>query len=351
MTRTPSEPVSTKPFLRALAGMRVDPPPIWLMRQAGRYLPEYREIRSRARDFVALCLTPELAAEVTLQPIRRYGFDAAILFSDILMVPHGLGQKLAFVEGEGPRLEPVRDVDAIGRLSSNGVADRLAPVMETVRRVAAALRAEVALIGFAGSPWTVACYMVEGSGGDFTRVKRWAVSDPAGFGRLIDLLVDATVIYLDAQIAAGAEAVQLFDSWAGILDEPGFERWVIGPTREIVGRLRARRPGVKVIGFPRAAGALMLPYGEVTGVDAIGLDYGVPVGWAARALPGHLALQGNLDPVVLVAGGEALEREARRIVRALADRAHVFNLGHGITPDTPPDHVARLVDVVRSAGL
>jgi uroporphyrinogen decarboxylase len=338
---------ATKPLLRVLSGMRADPPPIWLMRQAGRYLPEYRATRAQAKDFVQLCLTPELATEVTLQPIRRYGFDAAILFSDILMVPHGLGQKLAFLEGEGPKLEPVRDAQALGRLSVGGVAERLAPVMETVRRLSVELPKEVALIGFAGSPWTVACYMVEGGGGDFTRVRRWSVSDPETFGRLIDLLVDATVIYLDAQIEAGAEVIQLFDSWAGILDETGFGRWVIEPTRRIIERLRGRHPGVRIIGFPRAAGALMLGYAATTGIDAIGLDYGVPLGWAADALPANLALQGNLDPVVLVAGGVALEDATRRILVALKGRAHVFNLGHGITPDTPLDHVARLIEIVR----
>ncbi|MFT8244972.1 uroporphyrinogen decarboxylase [Roseomonas sp. BN140053] len=342
-----------KPILRTLAGESVWPPPMWLMRQAGRYLPEYREVRAQAGDFIALCTNPELAAEVTLQPLRRYGFDAAILFSDILMVPWAMGQPLRFAEGEGPLLEPVRDAASIGALRVTGVAERAAPIFETVARVRALLDVQhqrSALIGFAGSPWTVACYMVEGrGGGEFAQARRLAYSDPALFGRLIRSLTDATAEYLLGQVEAGAEVLMLFDSWAGLLPPAQFRRWVIEPTAELVRRLRKRLPaGFPIIGFPRLAGPLLVEYAQRTGVQAVGLDTAMDPRWAAANLPPNLALQGNLDPQALVSGGPALEAEARALLAALRGRPFIFNLGHGIVPPTPPEHVAALVRLVRT---
>jgi uroporphyrinogen decarboxylase len=338
----------SKPLVRALRGERLDVPPIWLMRQAGRYLPEYLALRARAPDFLTFCLTPELAAEVTLQPIRRFGFDAAIVFSDILVVPHALGQRVAFREGEGPVLEPVRDERDVRKLEAARVAERTAPVRETLRQVRAALPSDVALIGFAGAPWTVASYMVEGgTSRDFARTKRWAFADPTGFAGLIDCLVSATTSYLLGQIEAGAEAVQLFDSWAGVLPESEFRRWVIEPTARIVTALKARHPTVPIIGFPRGAGVLYEVYAGDTGVDAVSLDSTVPLTWAREHLQARHALQGNLDPVLLLAGGPAMAAAARAIVAALRGGPFVFNLGHGILPETPPETVARLVEVVR----
>ena len=342
-----------KPFLRALGGEPVWPPPIWLMRQAGRYLPEYREVRAQAGDFIALCTNPELAAEVTLQPLRRYGFDAAILFSDILMVPWAMGQKLRFAEGEGPILEPLRDAEAIGGLRLSGVAERAAPIFGTVSRVRALLEAQhgrSALIGFAGAPWTVACYMVEGrGGGEFSHARRMAHADPALFGRLIRGLTDATAEYLLGQAAAGAEALMIFDSWAGLLPPSGFRRWVIEPTVELVRRLRKRLPAdFPLIGFPRLAGPMLTEYATRTGLQAVGMDTAMDPRWAATQVPGHVALQGNLDPQVLVAGGAALETEARALLAAMRGRPFVFNLGHGIVPPTPPENVAALVRTVRT---
>ena len=337
-----------KPLLRALAGETLERPPIWLMRQAGRYLPEYRAVRAKAGGFVDLCLTPELAAEVTLQPIRRFALDGAILFSDILMVPYGLTQPLSFREGEGPVLEPIAGAAELARLKPAGFGERVAPIFETVRRVCAALPAEVALIGFAGSPWTVATYMVEGgSSREFTRTKRWLYGDPDGFAALIAQLVDTTVDYLGRQIEAGAEAVQLFDSWAGVLAAPAFQRWVVEPNAAIIAALRARHPTVPVILFPRGAG---VNYTAVTTIGAagLGLDTVVPVDWAREQLQPHAALQGNLDPQVLVTGGAALAREATRIRDALRGGPFIFNLGHGIVPETPPEHVAELVRLVRA---
>lgn len=339
----------SKPFLRALAGETLSRPPFWLMRQAGRYLPEYREVRAKAGGFLDLCYTPALATEVTLQPIRRYAMDAAILFSDILVLPHALGQPLAFMEGEGPKLEPVRSSADLLTLDASGLHARLAPVYETVARIRSALPADVALIGFAGSPWTVACYMVEGGGSkEFAAVKGWAYRDPSGFGTLIDLLVDATADYLCRQVEAGAEAVQLFDSWAGVLPEAAFERWVVAPTRRIVERVAARCPGVPIIGFPRGAGVLYERYAAATGVTALGLDTTVPVGWAAARLQRLLPVQGNLDPIELIAGGSSLETAVRAILEGFSGRPFIFNLGHGVVPSTPPEHVAALAALLRA---
>jgi len=344
----------TKPLLRALRGEAVWPPPIWLMRQAGRYLPEYRAIRANAKDFVALCTTPELATEVTLQPLRRYGFDAAILFSDILMLPWALGQGLEYREGEGPVLPPLRDVAALAALDPQRIPEAIAPILETVRRVRAGLVmegfADRALIGFAGAPFTVACYMVEGGGShDFAATRAMAYGEPALFERLISLLTETTVRYLAAQIDAGAEAVMLFDSWAGVLSPRLFDTHVIRPASAIVDALKQLFPTVPVIGFPRLAGLMLGAYATETGVDAVGLDTSMDPVRASRLVPPGTALQGNLDPMALVAGGPAMQREAAAVLNALQGRPFVFNLGHGIVPQTPPEHVAALVEQVRAA--
>ncbi len=334
---------STKPLLRVLAGETLDSPPWWLMRQAGRYLPEYREVRRRAGDFVELCLTPALAAELTLQPVRRYGMDAAILFSDILLLPYALGQQLAFREGEGPVLEPIVDGIGLARLDHTRALSRLDPVLEALRRVRAELGPQTALLGFAGAPWTVATYMVEGGvSRDFRRVKGWAYRDPAGFGALIELLVETTIELLSAQIAAGAEIIQLFDSWAGILPEAAFAQWVVAPTQRIVAALKRRHPDCPVIGFPRGAGLLYERYVEQTGVDAVGLDSMVPASFACFRLRPGAVVQGNLDPVLLLTGGAALADSVGELRSSFAGGPWVFNLGHGVLPETPVEHVAML---------
>lgn len=341
--------MTTKPFLRALAGEVQRVPPIWLMRQAGRYLPEYRALRAEAGSFLDLCYNPAHAAEVTLQPIRRFGFDAAIIFADILLIPQALGQDLRFAEGEGPILAPIRDAKALSALTLEGLHKRLEPIYETVSRVHGSLDDQTALIGFAGAPWTVATYMVEGGGSrNFEHTKVWAFRDPAGFAALIDLIVEATIAYLSRQIDAGAEAIQLFDTWAGVLPETAFARWSIEPTHRIVAALRARYPAIPVIGFPRGAGVGLQDYAARTGVQGVGLDSAVPLSWAQRAVQSQCTVQGNLDPLMVVAGGTAMTNEARRIVSAFKAGPFVFNLGHGILPQTPPEHVAALVAAVRA---
>lgn len=347
----PTAFAQAKSLIRALHGEVQARPNFWFMRQAGRYLPEYRELRAKAPDFVRLCLTPELATEITLQPVRRFAMDAAILFSDILMVPHGLGRKVEFIEGSGPKVDPVRTHTEVLELEArlDGLTQNLAPIFETVRRVAAALPLDTALIGFAGAPWTVACYMVEGEGSrDFTTVRRFASLDPKAFGALMSLLVDATTRFLLAQIEAGAEAVQIFDSWAGVLSHDEFRRWAIEPVREIVNRLQAKYPAVPIIAFPRGAGVRYLDYAIETGVEAVSLDSSIPPEWAAKELQPQSAVQGNLDPLVLIEGGKALEDATARILKALGRGPFVFNLGHGILPDTPPDNVARLSGLIRA---
>ncbi len=339
----------TKRLLQALAGEAVWPPPIWLMRQAGRYLPEYRAVRAGVRDFVALCTTPALAAEVTLQPLRRFGMDAAILFSDILILPWALGRALDFVEGEGPRLPPLTTAAEVDALDPARLPAALAPVLETIERVRAGVGA-AALIGFAGAPFTVACYMVEGQGSrDFAAARLMAWREPALFGRLMATLTEATIASLDAQIAAGAEAVMLFDSWAGLLPPGEFRRHVIAPAARIVAALRARHPAVPVIGFPRLAGLLLGEYAAGSRVQGLGLDTAAEPALAARLVAAEVALQGNLDPLALLAGGAALAAETAAILAAMRGRPFVFNLGHGILPATPPDHVAALVAQVRGA--
>jgi uroporphyrinogen decarboxylase len=336
-----------RPLLAVLKGERRDPPPVWLMRQAGRYLPEYRELRATKGGFLELCYDPDAACEVTLQPTRRFGFDGAILFSDILVIPHALGQELTFTAGEGPRLAPpLRDVPLE---SLHGAAERLRPIYETVRRVAAALPPETTFLGFAGSPWTVATYMVAGEGSkDQAETRKLAYLEPERFRAIIRAIAALTVDYLAGQIEAGVHAVQLFDSWAGTLSPEQFEEWVIEPNAWIVRELRKRCPGTPIIGFPKGAGGKIALYAQRTGVDAIGIDETVDPAWADTFLPRDLPVQGNLDPLALLAGGATLERAVTRIREAFANRPHVFNLGHGITPDVPVAHVERLLELVRT---
>jgi uroporphyrinogen decarboxylase len=340
--------MAVKPLMRVLAGEAVWPPPIWLMRQAGRYLPEYRAIREGGGGFIARCTTPDLATEVTLQPIRRFGMDGAILFSDILILPWAMGQDVRFVDGEGPVLAPLRSEADLAVLDLARAQDKTAPVMETVRRVRAALPEACTLLGFAGSPFTVACYMVEGGGSrDFAATRTLAYTEPVFFGRLMDMLVEGSVAYLSAQIDAGADAVMLFDTWAGVLPPTEFFRHVVKPTAAIVAALNARYPNVPVLGFPRLAGTLIADYAEQTGVDCVGLDTSLDAARVAFTLPETVAVQGNLDPMALIAGGDALRTESLRIRDALRGRPHIFNLGHGILPQTPPAHVADLVGIIR----
>jgi len=338
-----------KPMLRALAGERLATPPVWMMRQAGRYLPEYRATRAKAGSFLDLCYTPELAAEVTLQPIRRYGFDAAILFADILLVPQALGADLRFVEGEGPRLSTVTSAADLARLGpAEAVHATLAPVYETVAILRGALPPETTLIGFAGAPWTVATYMIAGRGTpDQAPARTLMYREPAVFDALIERITEATIGYLSRQIEAGAEVVKLFDSWAGALPGAQFERWCVAPARRIVAALEAAHPGVPVIGFPRGAGGGYAGFAAATGVAAVALDASVDPAWAAREVQSRVCVQGNLDPLLLVVGGPALERAARACVEAFAGGPHVFNLGHGITPDADPANVEAMLRAVR----
>lgn len=321
------------------------------MRQAGRYLPEYREVRSRSENFLDFCYRPELAVEATLQPIRRYGMDAAIVFSDILVVPDALGVGVSFETGHGPVVETVRDAAAVGALSLDGVEAHLEPVYETLSGVADALDDKTTLIGFAGAPWTIATYMVEGgSSRDFAATKRWAFSDPDGFGGLIGILVEAIGRHLVCQVRAGAEALQIFDSWAGVLPEPLFHRWCVEPVAAIVRHIKTAYPDVPIIGFPRGAGAAYQGYAKATGVDAVGLDTTVPTRWAADTLQPDSVVQGNLDPLMLVVGGEVMAAEVARISADLSGGGYVFNLGHGVVPETPPEHVAALATLLREIG-
>ena len=340
----------TKRLRNVLTGAIEASPPVWFMRQAGRYLPEYRRLRAEAGSFMQLCLDPRKAADVTLQPIARFGMDGAILFADILIVPYGLGTEVSFREGEGPGLPPLRPGDELPELDPEVFSARTAPIMETVRIVAAEMPAETTLIGFAGAPWTVATYMVEGgSSRDFTQTKRWAYARPAEFQALIDRITDATILYLRAQADAGAEALQLFDSWAGVLPADAFQRWSTEPAARIVAALRKTHPEIPLIGFPRGAGPSIVDYASRSGVDAVSLDTSIPLAWARGAMP-DLCLQGNLDPQWLVVGGDGLDDQVARIGEAMAGAPFIFNLGHGIVPETPPDHVARAVAAIRRLG-
>jgi uroporphyrinogen decarboxylase len=326
-------------------------PPIWLMRQAGRYLPEYRALRRQAADFLQFCYTPELATEATMQPVRRYGLDAAILFSDILVVPDALGCRVWFEDGAGPKLESVRNSAAIEELRPALDLKHLAPVYAAIRQVRRNLPSGAALIGFAGAPWTLAAYMIEGgSSPDFSTARAFALVQPDAFARLVELLSEAVFEHLAAQIDAGAEVVQLFDSWAGVLPEPEFVRWCAAPAARIADRLKTRHPEVPIIAFPRGAGVMYQRFVMSVPVDAVSLDSSVPLAWAREAMP-DVCLQGNLDPAALVAGGEVACREASRIVETLGDRPFVFNLGHGVLPQTDPAAVGALVEYVKSVRL
>jgi len=337
-----------KAFLAALAGERQKTPPIWLMRQAGRYLPEYRELRTKAPTFLDFCYDPRLAVEATLQPIRRFGFDAAILFSDILVLPDALGQRVSFESGDGPRLDPICDAGALAKLSREPDWDRLAPVFETLERVKSALPNETALIGFCGAPWTVASYMIAGRGTpDQAPARLFAYRHPELFARLMDRLVDASAEYLRRQFAAGADAAQIFDSWAGVLPPAEFDRWCVAPIKAIAAKVRAATPNARLIAFPRGAATQLAKFAGLADIDAIGLDTAADPKAAIAALPERLALQGNLDPLALVAGGRRLDEEIDRVLTGFGTRAHIFNLGHGIVPETPVEHVERLVARVR----
>lgn len=337
-----------KVLVQALTGVPTSRIPFWLMRQAGRYLPEYRQLRQQAGSFLNLCFNPEWAAEVTLQPLRRFDMDAAILFSDILVIPHALGQTVTFAEGEGPRLEAF-DAQRFNEINLDMFDERTEPVYQAIQRIMRQLSPEKALIGFAGAPWTVACYMVQGRGGDeFLTTKKYAFTNSAAFDQLIETLVSATSRYLIHQIKNGVDAVQIFDSWAGLLPSSYFDRWIIEPTRKIVANIHKAYPGFPVIGFPRGAGPLYKRYAQYTGVSCVGIDQYYSMTEAVDMLSQHVALQGNLDPVLLLTGGKALEAEVRRILRAAEKAPFIFNLGHGIIKETPPEHVAQLADIVKA---
>jgi uroporphyrinogen decarboxylase len=335
-----------KKLLSVLKGKQTDIPPIWLMRQAGRYLPEYRALRAEKGGFLELVYDSDAACEVTIQPIRRFGFDGSILFSDILIIPYAMGQKLWFEVGEGPRLAPRLAEHSLDNLIPN--LSLLDPIYDTVSKVRAALPAQTTLLGFAGSPWTIATYMVNGQGSkDQSETRRMAYLESERFAALIDAITAITIDYLCGQITAGADAVQLFDSWAGSLSPAQFERWVIIPNAAIVSGVKARHPGVPIIGFPKGAGGKLAAYAMQTGVEAIGIDETVDPVWANEVLPAGMPVQGNLDPLVLIAGGDALENAVKTILLAFKDRPHIFNLGHGIQQDTPIEHVEKLLTLVR----
>jgi uroporphyrinogen decarboxylase len=318
------------------------------MRQAGRYLPEYRELREKAGDFLKLCFSPELAAEVTLQPVRRFGFDAAILFSDILVVPHALGQRVSFTAGEGPQLDPIADRAGLIRLKPELDHEMLAPIYETIERVKADLPADIAMLGFCGAPWTVATYMIAGHGTvDQEPARLFAYGDPEGFGRLIDLLVEASASYLIRQLQAGVDAVQIFDTWAGILPAEQFGRWCVAPVQRIISKVREAIPGAKIIGFPRGAGSGLLRYVKQVPVDAVGLDWMTDLAFVRDQVQRRIPVQGNLDPLALIAGGAVLDRAVDEILEILSGGPFIFNLGHGILPQTPIVHVERMLARVR----
>jgi len=340
--------LGTKPLLRVLSGERQAVPPVWMMRQAGRYLPEYRAVREKAGGFLDLCFNPEFAADVTLQPVRRFAFDAAILFSDILVIPLALGRKLWFVEGEGPRLEPLADGKTAMSLRREADQTLLSPIYETIRRVKSELGPKTTLIGFCGAPWTVATYMVAGQGTpDQTPAKTLASQAPEAFQHIISCLVDASVEYLVRQLEAGADVVQIFDTWAGSLPPQDFERWCVQPTKSLIARLRAKRPGTKIIGFPRGAGKNIPRYAMETGVDAVSLESDIDRKFAREQIQSRVPVQGNVDPLVLRQGGAALDREVDDVLKAFSDAPFIFNLGHGILPDTPIAHVERMLKRVR----
>ncbi len=340
--------MKNKPFLQALKGEILEVPPVWMMRQAGRYLPEYMAVRKEAGDFLNLCYSPVLAAEVTLQPIRRYHFDAAIIFSDILVIPDALGQKVAFKTGEGPVLDAIREKSGLQTLNPNGFLNHLEPVFEALERVAEQLPGETALIGFCGAPWTVASYMVGGRGSpDQKEARLWAYRDEEAFGQLIDMLVEASILYLRRQIEAGAEVLQVFDSWAGNLPPDEFYKWCLLPMKRIVQGVKAVHPDVPIIGFPKGSGELYISYVEATGVDAVSIDTSMQCGWARDHLQDKVTVQGNLDPLVVVAGGKTMEAAVHNILATLSSGPFIFNLGHGLVPETPPENVQRILELIR----
>lgn len=340
---------AVKPFVEVLSDRRQPVPPIWMMRQAGRYLPEYREVRAKAGGFLDLCFTPEFAAEVTLQPIRRFNFDAAIIFSDILVIPYALGRDVRFEVGEGPRLDPLDTPDKVGTLATNGDFTKLEPVFEALRRVRRELDPKIALIGFCGAPWTVATYMVAGQGTpDQAPARMMAYRHPEAFARIIDTVVENSIQYLLGQLKAGADVLQIFDTWAGVLPPREFQRWSVGPTKRIVEGVRKQVPDAKIIGFPRGAGALLPGYVEATGVDAVSIDWAADPSLIRNQVQSRVAVQGNLDPLVLIAGGAALDLAIDDVLVNFAAGRLIFNLGHGIQPETPIVHVEQMVKRVRA---
>jgi uroporphyrinogen decarboxylase len=340
---------TVKPLVEVLSGQRQPMPPLWMMRQAGRYLPEYREVRAKAGGFLDLCFTPELAAEVTLQPIRRFNFDAAIIFSDILVIPYALGRSVRFEVGEGPRLDPLDAPDKVATLAAEADFSKLEPVFEALRRVRSELDPKIALIGFCGAPWTVATYMVAGQGTpDQAPARMMAYRHPEAFSKIIDTVVENSIIYLLGQLKAGADVLQIFDTWAGVLPPREFERWSIEPTRRIVEGVRQKAPGAKIIGFPRGAGALLPSYVEATGVDAVSIDWATEPSLIREKVQSRVAVQGNLDPLVLIAGGAALDQSIDDVLSNYAADRLIFNLGHGIQPETPIAHVEQMVRRVRA---
>ncbi|MBB5048756.1 uroporphyrinogen decarboxylase [Rhodopseudomonas rhenobacensis] len=338
----------TKPFIEVLSGHRQASPPMWMMRQAGRYLPEYREVRAKAGGFLDLCFNAEFAAEVTLQPIRRFGFDAAIIFSDILVVPYALGRSVRFEVGEGPRLDPLDSPDKVGTLSKAIDLSKLQPVFDALKIVRRELPPETALIGFCGSPFTVATYMVAGHGTpDQAPARNMAYQHPGAFAKIIDVLVESSISYLLAQLEAGAEVLQIFDTWAGVLPPREFERWSIEPTRRIVEGVRKVKPGAKIIGFPRGAGAMLPAFVERTGVDGVSIDWTAEPSFVRERVQSKVVVQGNLDPLVLIAGGAALDEAVDDVLKSYSGGRHIFNLGHGIQPETPIAHVEQMIKRVR----
>ena len=344
MTQSPT----TKPFLEVLSGRRQPVPPLWMMRQAGRYLPEYREVRAKAGGFLDLCFTPEFAVEVTLQPIRRFAFDAAVIFSDILVIPYALGRDVRFEVGEGPRLDPLDTPDKVGTLSSTADFAKLEPVYEALRRVRRELDPKIALIGFCGAPWTVATYMVAGQGTpDQAPARMMAYRHPLAFAKIIDTLVENSIEYLLGQLKAGADALQIFDTWAGVLPPREFQRWSVEPTARIVAGVRKEAPDAKIIGFPRGAGLLLPAYVDATTVNAVSIDWTADPAFIRERVQNRVAVQGNLDPLVLIAGGAALDRAVDDVLSNYGKGRLIFNLGHGIQPETPIAHVERMVKRVR----
>lgn len=340
---------ATKPFIEVLAGRRQSTPPIWMMRQAGRYLPEYRELRAKAGSFLDLCFTPDYAAEVTLQPIRRFAFDAAIIFSDILVIPYALGRSVRFEAGEGPRLDPLATPDEIATLAARADSGKLEPVYEALRRVRRELSPHVALIGFCGAPWTVATYMVAGQGTpDQAPARMLAYRHPEAFAKIIDVLVESSIAYLVGQLKAGADCLQIFDTWAGVLPPREFARWSIEPARRIVAGVRKQVPDARIIGFPRGAGGLLPAYVERTGVDAVSIDWTAEPSMIRERVQTRVAVQGNLDPLALIAGGAALDRSVDDVLENYGEGRLIFNLGHGIQPETPIAHVEQMVARVRA---